>query len=75
MALRALRVPSTTRTVLQLLSRTAYPHGKQVLRLHDVTEFTLRAARPQPFQLDGDYLGERDKVRFTAVAEALRVVC
>jgi diacylglycerol kinase family enzyme len=75
MALRALRVPSTTRTVLQMLSHTADPHGKQVLRLHDVTEFTLRAARPQPFQLDGDYLGERDKVRFTAVAEALRVVC
>jgi diacylglycerol kinase family enzyme len=75
MALRALRVPSTTRTVLQMLSHAADPHGKQVLRLHDVTEFTLRAARPQPFQLDGDYLGERDKVRFTAVAEALRVVC
>ncbi|MBX6354588.1 MAG: diacylglycerol kinase family lipid kinase [Micromonosporaceae bacterium] len=74
MALRGLNVPSTTRTVTQLLSRRD-PHGKHVLRLHDVTEFTLHAGRAQPFQLDGDYLGEREKVRFTAVAEALRVIC
>jgi diacylglycerol kinase family enzyme len=75
LALRTLHMPSTTRTVTQLLSSKAVPRGKQVLRLHDVAEFTLRAGRPQPFQLDGDYLGEREKVRFTAVAEALRVVC
>jgi diacylglycerol kinase family enzyme len=75
MALRALHLPSTTRTVTQILSRSPDPRGRQVLRLHDVGEFTLRAARPQAFQLDGDYLGEREKVRFTAVAEAIRVVC
>jgi diacylglycerol kinase family enzyme len=74
MALRGLNVPSTSRTVTQLLSKHD-PHGKHVLRLHDVSEFTLRAGRAQAFQLDGDYLGERDKVRFTAVAEALRVIC
>lgn len=74
LALRALHLPSTTRTVTQLLTKRD-PRGKQVLRLHDVAEFTLRADRMLPFQLDGDYLGERDKVRFTAVAEALRVIC
>jgi diacylglycerol kinase family enzyme len=74
MALRGLNVPSTTRTVTQLLVKRD-PGGKQVLRLHDVAEFTLRAGRAQPFQLDGDYLGERDKVRFTAAPEALRVIC
>jgi diacylglycerol kinase family enzyme len=46
-----------------------------VLRLHDVAEFTLLSARPQAFQLDGDYLGEREKVRFTSVPAALRVIC
>jgi diacylglycerol kinase family enzyme len=75
MALRALHVPSTLRTVTQILSRKPDPRGRQVLRLHDVGEFSLRATRPQPFQVDGDYLGEREKVRFTAVAEALRVIC
>ncbi|HEY3009651.1 MAG TPA: diacylglycerol kinase family protein [Micromonosporaceae bacterium] len=75
MALRALHVPSTARTALQILSRRPDPRGRQVLRLHDVDEFTLRAARPLPYQLDGDYLGERDKVRFTGAPAALRVVC
>jgi diacylglycerol kinase family enzyme len=75
LALRRLRVPSTARTVTQLLSGRLDPHGPQVLRLHDVSEFTLLANRPQAFQLDGDYLGEREKVRFTSVPSALRVIC
>ncbi|MFI7520772.1 diacylglycerol/lipid kinase family protein [Micromonospora globbae] len=75
LALRQLRVPSTTRTVTQFFSRRPDPHGRQVLRLHDVAEFTLLASRPQAFQLDGDYLGEREKVRFASVPAALRVIC
>jgi diacylglycerol kinase family enzyme len=75
MAIRHLHVPSTTRTVTQILSRRPDPHGRQVLRLHDVDEFTLLGSRPEAFQLDGDYLGEREKVRFTSVAQALRVIC
>ncbi|MFB9235344.1 diacylglycerol/lipid kinase family protein [Plantactinospora siamensis] len=75
LAMRRLHVPSATRTVTQVLSQHADPHGKQVVRLHDLDEFTLVARRPQAFQLDGDYLGEREKVRFTSVPEALRVIC
>ncbi|GIJ10357.1 diacylglycerol/lipid kinase family protein [Micromonospora andamanensis] len=75
LALRQLGVASTTRTVTQFFSPTPDPHGRQVLRLHDVAEFTLVASRPQAFQLDGDYLGEREKVRFTSVPAALRVIC
>ncbi|HET8681569.1 MAG TPA: diacylglycerol kinase family protein [Micromonosporaceae bacterium] len=75
LAMRVLHVPSTTRTVTQILSRRPDPRGRNVLRLHDVAAFTLRTARPQPFQLDGDYLGVRDKVQFTSVPAALRVVC
>jgi diacylglycerol kinase family enzyme len=75
MAFRQLRVASTTRTVSQFLADTPDPHGRQVLRLHDVAEFVLRSARPQAFQLDGDYLGDREKVRFTSVPAALRVIC
>ncbi len=75
LAMRQLKVASTARTVTQFFSRTPDPHGKQVLRLHDVAEFALLSARPQAFQLDGDYLGEREKVRFTSVPAALRVIC
>ncbi|GIE94010.1 diacylglycerol/lipid kinase family protein [Paractinoplanes rishiriensis] len=74
-ALRRLAVTSTTRTLAQLATRKGDPRGKQVLHLPDQTEFTVVASRPQPFQLDGDYLGERQKVRFVSVPEALRVIC
>ena len=75
LAVRHLYIATTTRTVTQMVSRNADPRGKQVLRLHDQAEFTVVASRPQPFQLDGDYLGERQKVHFLSVPEALRVIC
>ncbi|GIM92548.1 diacylglycerol kinase [Paractinoplanes toevensis] len=75
LALRRLAVTSTTRTLAQLATRKGDPHGKQVLQLHDQAEFTVVANRPQAFQLDGDYLGERQKVHFVSVPEALRVIC
>jgi diacylglycerol kinase family enzyme len=75
MGLRVLRLPSTMRTIAQLLSVDGDPHGKQVVRHHDLPEFTVTSPTPQAFQLDGDYLGEREKVRFAAVPHAIRVIC
>jgi len=75
MGLRHLHIPSTTRTLAQFVSRKPDPRGRQVVRLHNLPEFSVVAARPQAFQLDGDYLGERQKIRFGSVPEALRVVC
>ncbi|WP_026212295.1 diacylglycerol/lipid kinase family protein [Longispora albida] len=75
MALRKLRLPSTLRTITQILSSSPDPHGKQVFRLHDAEAFTVSTPKPLAFQLDGDYLGERRSVEFRSVAEALRVVC
>ena len=74
-ALRRLDVLRTTRTMTQLAWRSDDLRGKQVLRLHDIAEFTVVASRPQAFQLDGDYLGERQKVHFVSVPSALRVIC
>jgi diacylglycerol kinase family enzyme len=75
LGLRGLGLPSTVRTMTQLLSIDGDPHGKQVVRHHDLADFTVTSAAPQAFQLDGDYLGEREKVRFAAVPRALRVIC
>ncbi len=75
MAVRDLHVTSTARTVTQMATRKGDPHGRQVLKLHDQAEFTVVASRPQAFQLDGDYLGERQKVHFRSVPDALRVIC
>jgi len=75
LAVGRLAVLSTARTMVQLVRRAGDPRGKHVTRLHDQGEFTVVASRPQPFQLDGDYLGERQKVHFVSVPEALRVIC
>ena len=75
LALRVLRVPSTARAVRNLFSRHPDPRGRRVLTMHDVATFTITSTRPMAFQLDGDYVGEREKVHFTAVPLALRVVC
>ena len=75
LAVKVLRVPSTARLASQLLRPRARISGKQVMTIHDVYSFVLRADRPMAFQLDGDYLGERGKVEFVAVPEAVRVVC
>jgi diacylglycerol kinase family enzyme len=75
LGMKVLRVPSTARLATQLLRHRPTVTGKQALSLHDIDSFVLRAARPMAFQLDGDYLGERGKVEFVAVPEAIRVVC
>ncbi len=75
MATRGHGLPSTLRTATQMLAKDRDPHGNRVLRLHDVDAFTLRAQQPVAFQVDGDYLGEREQLQLTSVPEALRVVC
>ena len=83
MAIRHMTVAATTRTMTQLLvgrrskdtELPVGPHGKQVVHFHDLSEFTLSASSPVGFQVDGDFIGERNKVRFTSVPAAIRVVC
>jgi diacylglycerol kinase family enzyme len=42
---------------------------------YDIRELTLHTDEPMPFQVDGDYLGLRDKVRFSSTTRALEVAC
>ncbi|MFG1928328.1 diacylglycerol/lipid kinase family protein [Cryptosporangium sp. NPDC048952] len=74
LAFRALRLPTTLRTVWQALSTKPDPHGRQILRRHDLSGFVLRSDPPLAAQVDGDYLGELSEMRFTSVPGALRVV-
>ena len=50
------------------------PHGRAVVRHHDLPELVLRADRPVALQVDGDALGERDHVVLRAVPDALGVL-
>jgi diacylglycerol kinase family enzyme len=73
-ALRSLRTASTARTIYRMLSPSRPPRGRSVLALHDQPELTLRSSRPLAFQVDGEYMGEHECVKFLSVPDALRVI-
>ena len=73
-ALRSLGSASLCRTLRQMLSDGRPPRGRTVLTLHDQGELTLRSARPVAFQVDGEYMGEHELVRFRSVPDALRII-
>jgi diacylglycerol kinase family enzyme len=76
MAMRALHIPATAVAVTRILTgRRPKPNARQMMTLHDLSAFTLSSTRPLAFQVDGDYLGERTKVTFAAVPDAIRVFC
>ncbi|HTW02751.1 MAG TPA: diacylglycerol kinase family protein [Streptosporangiaceae bacterium] len=72
--LRSLGSVSLLRTLRQMLSDGRPPRGRTVLTLHDQDELTLRSARPVAFQVDGEYMGEHELVRFRSVPDALRII-
>ncbi|GAC1612014.1 MAG: diacylglycerol kinase family protein [Mycobacteriales bacterium] len=72
--LRRLGTVTTLRHLRQILSPRPRPRGRGLVALHDLAGCTIRAATPQPFQLDGDDLGERTAVVFRSVPRALDVL-
>ena len=74
-ALRRLGTVSTLNVLRQMLAvRNSPTNGRHVLSLHDEPELTLRSERPIAFQVDGEYMGERERVVFRSVPGALRVM-
>jgi diacylglycerol kinase family enzyme len=74
-ALRSLGSLSMFRAISQMLaSGDRPPRGRNAVSLHDLAEITLRSDRPVAFQVDGEYMGERECVRFLSVPDALRVI-
>lgn len=72
--LRRMRTVGTLLAASRMLTRGGI-RGRHVETFPDLTDFTVTATRPQPFQIDGDYLGEAGHVRFVSVPNALRVLC
>jgi diacylglycerol kinase family enzyme len=65
---------STLRVVRRMLANSAkLGSDKSVVVRHDLSEFTLAAAVPTDFQVDGDHLGQRESVTFRAIRDALKV--
>ncbi|MFI7047258.1 diacylglycerol/lipid kinase family protein [Streptosporangium sandarakinum] len=75
LGLRRLGLPTMLDLVPQILGRReTLPIGRHLVQLHDEGEFTLTAERPVAFQLDGDYLGETERVTFRSVPDALQIL-
>jgi diacylglycerol kinase family enzyme len=73
--MRSLGTARTLATLRQMLSqRDEPPRGRGIVACHDLPELTLRASRPVAFQIDGEYMGEREQVTFRSVPDALRVI-
>jgi diacylglycerol kinase family enzyme len=75
LALRKLRATTIVSALGQmLLIRRRSPRGRHVLTVTGLESLTVRSVRPIAFQVDGDYLGETEAVKFQFVPHALRVV-
>jgi len=74
-ALRKVRATTIVSAVGQmLLLRRRSPRGRHTLTVTGLESLTIRSVRPIAFQVDGDYLGETEAVKFQFVPHALRVV-
>ena len=72
-ALRKLSALRTLNALRQMLGPRG-PAGKYVVNLHDQDTLTFRATRPVAFQVDGEYMGEREHVILRSIPNALRVL-
>jgi len=74
-ALRKLSTVVAGHAVRQMLSSSGRPpRGRHVVSLHDEAAFTITSGRPVAFQVDGEYVGERESVTFRSVPDAIRVL-
>ncbi|MCG8916114.1 diacylglycerol kinase family lipid kinase [Actinokineospora sp. PR83] len=73
-ALRSLSVPTVLGAFRRALSTADKQHGKRLVRRDDIPGVVVTSAEPVRLQCDGDLLGERKRVVFTAVPDALTVV-
>jgi diacylglycerol kinase family enzyme len=74
LAVRSLGTLRTLNMVRQMLGSVGGPSGRHVVSLHDQQVLTFHAARPVAFQVDGEYVGEREHVMLRAIPNALRVL-
>jgi diacylglycerol kinase family enzyme len=70
--IRLLRIVSAVGQMLYIRSRP--PRGRDLLTVLGSETLTVRASRPIAFQVDGEYLGETETVKFQFVPHSLRVV-
>jgi diacylglycerol kinase family enzyme len=72
-ATTSMNVWANLRLVRQMLSRKPRLAAKHLIRDDDLPWLRVTSDTPVACQIDGDFLGPRDDMTFTAVPEALGV--
>jgi len=70
--LRVARIVSAVGQMLYIRSRT--PRGRDLMSVLGSESLAVRSSRPVALQVDGEYLGETEAVKFQFVPHALRIV-
>lgn len=73
-AVRSMSVVSTLLLARQLLATNGNPKSRNLFREDDVPSVHIEASEPIGLQIDGDFIGKRNMVDFTAVPDVLEVV-
>ncbi len=73
-AMRTMGILPTLMIARQLLSPEANPKGHNLFRDDDVPSVRIETDEPIGLQIDGDFIGRRNMVNFTAVPDILDVV-
>ena len=70
--LRLIRIVSAVGQMLYIRSRA--PRGRDLMSVLGSESLAVRSSRPIALQVDGEYLGETEAVKFQFVPHALRIV-
>ncbi|WP_370500822.1 diacylglycerol kinase family protein [Mycolicibacterium sp. jd] len=73
-ATTSMNVWANLRLVRQMISRTPRLEAKHLIRDDDLKWLKVTSDTPVACQIDGDYIGKRNMMQFTAVPNALAVV-
>lgn len=65
--------PFVLRLVGQMFGPARHTRNRHVLSLHDEPRIEITSQRPLPVQMDGEYLGDRERVMVDSVPEALTI--
>ena len=74
LALDSLSTPTVLRVVAQTFGRRKHTRNPHVLSLHDQERIEVRCDGPLPVQMDGEYLGDRDRLLLESVPDALSLL-
>jgi diacylglycerol kinase family enzyme len=75
LAMRRLRLARIVSAVGQMLYiRSRAPRGRDLMSVLGSESLAVRSSRPVALQVDGEYLGETEAVKFQFVPHALRIV-